>query len=82
MNQNEWMRVIFSAMVDRAIINRQKNIAPLPDDQQEAQKKILDAIHDLMKNKQKIEPEYQPQVLDAIILKIAAEIGWLNGGNL
>lgn len=81
MNQNEWMRNILSAMVNQAIMNQQRGVAPLPEDQQEAQKKILDAIHDLIENKQKIKLEYQPQVLDAVILKIASEIGWMNGGN-
>ena len=81
MNQNEWLMNIFSAMVNQAIRNKQGNIAPLPEDQQEAQKKILDAIHDLIENKQKIKLEYQSQVFDAVILKIATEIGWLNGGG-
>ena len=81
MNQDEWMRNIFSAMVNQAIMNRQRGVVPLPEDQQEAQKKILDAIHDLIENKQKIKLEYQPQVLDAVILKIASETGWINGGG-
>ena len=42
MNQSEWMNNIFSAMVNQAIINQQKSVLPLPEDQQEAQKKILD----------------------------------------
>lgn len=81
MNQNEWMNNIFSAMVNQAILNQQNHVAPLPEDQQEAQKKILDAIHDLIENKGKIKPEYQPQVFDVVILKIAAETGWMNGGH-
>lgn len=81
MNQSEWMNNIFSAMVNQAIINQQKSVLPLPEDQQEAQKKILDAIHDLIENKQKIKFEFQPQVFDAVILKIASEIGWMNGGS-
>jgi hypothetical protein len=81
MNQSEWMNNIFSAMVNQAIINQQKSVLPLPEDQQEAQKKILDAIHDLIENKQKIKLEFQPQVFDAVILKIASEIGWMNGGS-
>ena len=81
MNQSEWMNNIFSAMVNQAIINQQKSVLPLPEDQQEAQKKILDAIHDLIDNKQKIKFEFQPPVLDAVILKIASEIGWMNGGS-
>lgn len=81
MNQNEWMNNIFSAMVNQAISNQQRSVAPLPEDQQEAQEKILDAIHDLLENKEKIKPEFQSQVFDAAILKIASEIGWRNGGT-
>ncbi|NBH34267.1 hypothetical protein D3Z58_12015 [Clostridiaceae bacterium] len=81
MNQNEWMNNIFSAMVNQAIMNQQKNVALLPGDQQEAQKKIFDAIHDLIENKEKIKPEFRPQVFDAVILKIASETGWINGGH-
>lgn len=81
MNQNELMNNIFSAMVNQAIMNQQKNVALLPEDQQEAQKKILDAIHDLIENKKKIKPEFQPQVFDAVVLKIASETGWINGGH-
>lgn len=81
MNQNELMNNIFSAMVNQAIMNQQKNVALLPEGQQEAQKKILDAIHDLMENKKKIKPEFQPQVFDAVVLKIASETGWINGGH-
>ncbi len=80
MNQNELMNNIFSAMVNQAIMNQQKNVALLPEDQQEAQKKILDAIHDLIENKKKIKQEFQPQVFDAVVLKIASETGWINGG--
>lgn len=81
MNQNELMNNIFSAMVNQAIMNQQKNVALLPEDQQEAQKKILDAIHDLIENKKKIKPEFQPQVFDSVVLKIASETGWINGGH-
>ena len=81
MNQNELMNNIFSAMMNQAIMNQQKNVALLPEDQQEAQKKILDAIHDLIENKKKIKPVFQPQVFDAVVLKIASETGWINGGH-
>ena len=74
------LRTIFSALVNQAIINQNNRTEPLPPDQQEAEKKILDAIHDLNENKAKIKREYQPQVWDAMILKIASEIGWFNGG--
>ena len=81
MNQNELMNSIFSAMVNQAIANTQSQKVLLPQDQQETQDKILDAIHDIVENKAKIKPEYQAQVYNAIVLKIASEIGWSNGGN-
>ena len=85
MTQNEFMSSIFSEMVNRliaqALQNQKAGWQLLPQDQQEAQDKILDAIHDLAETKAKIKPEYQPQVFDAMILKAAAEMGWLHGGN-
>lgn len=85
MTQNEFMSSIFSEMVNRSIAqalqNQKAGWQLLPQDQQEAQDKILDAIHDLAENKAKIKPEYQHQVFDAMVLKVAAEMGWLNGGN-
>lgn len=80
MNQNDFFYFLFSNAVNQAIMNRQRNTAPLPEDQQEALEKILDAIHDLFENKQKIKNDYQPQAFDAVVLKIAAEIGWSNRG--
>ena len=85
MTQNEFMGSILSEMVNRliaqALQNQKTGWQLLPQNQQEAQDKILDAIHDLAENKAKIKPEYQTQVFDAMILKAAAEMGWLNGGN-
>ena len=80
MNQYELFRSIFSAMVNQALINKNNMHDPLPPDQEEALKRILDALHDLNENKAKIKPEYQSQVIDTIVLKIASEIGWFNGG--
>ena len=80
MNQNEFLNSIFSAMVNQAIINQSNYQNPLPPDQQEAQKRILDAIHDLNESGAKIKPEYRQQVWDSAVLKVASEIGWLNGG--
>ena len=81
MSEHEFMNTIFSAMVNQAIQNREKWVNPLPQDQEEAQRKILDAIHDIVENRAKIKPEYQTQVLEAAVLKIAAETNWFNGGN-
>ncbi len=79
MNLNELLNSIFSAMINQAIANQNSQKVLLPQDQQEAQKKILDAMHDICENIVKIKPEYQSQVRDAAILKIATEIGWING---
>ena len=81
MNENEFMSTVFSAMVNQAVQNRENWVSPLPQNQEEAQKKILDAIHDLVESKAKIKPEYQAQVFQAMILKFAAETNWHNGGN-
>ena len=81
MSEKQFMNAVFSAMVNQAIQNRENWISPLPQDQEEAQKKILDAIHDLMENKAKIKPEYQTQVFEAMVLKFAVETDWHNGGN-
>lgn len=51
MSENQFMNTVFSAMVNQAIQNRENWVSPLPQDQEEAQKKVLDAIHDLVENK-------------------------------
>lgn len=80
MNQ-DLMTFLFSAMVNQAITNQSNNVNLLPSDQQKVQDNILRAIHDLIENKQKIRPEYDAQIRDAAILKLATEIGWFNGGQ-
>ena len=80
MSENQFMNTVFSAMVNQAIQNRGSWVSPLPQDQEEAQKKILDAIHDLLANKAKIKPEYRAQVFDAMVLILASETGWNYGG--
>lgn len=81
MNQNEFLNSIFSALVNQAIVNQNNYQNPLPQDQQEVEKKIMDAIHDLHESSTKIKPEYRQQIWDAAVLKVATEIGWFNGGN-
>ena len=80
MNPNELFGSIVSAMVNQALMNQQRYVNPLPSDQQEAQLKMLDAIHDFRENQKKIKSEYQAQVFDSVVLKIASENGWLSGG--
>ena len=50
MNPNELFGSIVSAMVNQALMNQQRYVNPLPSDQQEAQQKMLDAIHDFREN--------------------------------
>ena len=54
MNLNELLNSIFSAMINQAIANQNSQKVLLPQDQQEAQKKILDAMHDICENIVKI----------------------------
>lgn len=80
MNFYELVKSAFSAMINQAVINQANRIHSLSPEQEEAEKKILDAIHDFFENKKKITVENVPQVQDAIVLKIASELGWINGG--
>ncbi|MCM1326017.1 MAG: hypothetical protein NC094_08375 [Bacteroidales bacterium] len=80
MNFYELVKNAFSAMINQALTNQANRIHSLPPEQEEAKEKILDAIHNICENKKKITVENIPQVQDAIVLKIASELGWINGG--
>ena len=77
---NYILSVIFNSLVNQAIVNREKQWQQLPQDQQEAQDKMLNAIHDLIENKNRILPQYQQQVLEAMALKIMSEMQKPIGG--
>ena len=47
-------------------------------EQQENIRDLVKAAHDFLKAAQKVKPEYRE---DAMILKLAAEIGYYNGGT-
>ncbi len=81
MNENNYFQVAFNNAVNQALLNKERMWRTLPEDQQEALDKILTAIHDINENKRKILPAYQAQAWDAIILKLAAEMGLNNGGT-
>lgn len=81
MNLEESLKEYISHAINQSIINRENRWIILPKDQQESLNKILDAIHDIKSNTDKIKPEYRPQVSDAMIIKLATELGLLNGGN-
>lgn len=71
---------MFNSLVNQAIVNREKQWQQLPQDQQEAQDKMLNAIHDLFENNNKILPQYRQQVLEAMALKIMSEMQKPIGG--
>ena len=80
MNQNEYFMMVFNSLVNQALVNRESNWKALPIDQQQELNKMLNAIHDFIQGKNNIRPEYQAQVFDAVVLKVAAEIGMVVGG--
>lgn len=77
---NNLVSIMFDNFINQAIINREKQWQQLPEDQQEALDKILDAIHDINENRNKIQSQYQQQALEAIALKIASEMKKPFGG--
>ena len=78
MNDQSFINKIISDLVNQALIRRGQAQLPLPDDQKEAEKKILDAIHDLFEAKKSVKEDYRNQIIDAMIIKIAIELGWIN----
>lgn len=84
MNDNtltQLLQAFFNDAVNQALIRRENTCGILPQDQQEAINKILNAIHEINENQKIIFQEYRPQAWDAMILKLAAEIGYYNGGT-
>ena len=75
MNENDLLYMIFNNAVNQAVLNKKNVWQSLPQDQQEALNKMLDAIHDFNENRNKIRPIYQRQAMDAVLLKMASEMG-------
>lgn len=81
MNQAEFIHSIASALINQSLINQSYSQKTLPDDQKKEQENMLKALHDLIEAASKIEPQYQLQVRDTCILKVASEMGWINNPN-
>ncbi len=82
MNQFDFVNMFLSNAINQSIINTQSRLnRSLPEEQQEAQEKMLKAIHDLASEWRKISPEFKQQVSDTCIAKAAVEFGWRNGGR-
>ena len=78
MNEQQLFEELFSRYFNNAIQN-QGNRLPMPGDQQEKERRILDAIHDIISNMYEIDDIYRPQVQRAMILKLAEERGLIGG---
>ena len=71
---NNYLHMIFNSIVNQAILNKEKQWKQLPQDQQEALDKLLCIIDDIDEYKNKIQPQYQQQALEAIVIKIASKM--------
>ena len=84
---NELMRSLLSNMIDQSIRNQQY-WTQLPYEQQQVLDEILEEIHDVAtsmnkinSNECKVLPQYQAQFRDAMVLKLATELGMINRGE-
>lgn len=77
-NEQMLMEELFSYALNEAIQNQNMRV-PMPEEQKEKEKKILDAIHDIISNMNDIEEIYRPQVRNAMILKMAEERNRIGG---
>ena len=84
---DELIRSLLSDKVNECIRNQQYWVH-LPDEQQQVLDEILDEIHDIASsidkinsNEHKVLPKYIAQFRDAMILKMATELGMMNGGK-
>ena len=77
-NEQMLMEELFSYALNEAIQNQNMRV-PMPEEQKEKEKKILDAIHDIISNMNDIEEIYRPQARNAMILKMAEERNRIGG---
>lgn len=81
------VRFLISEKIDESITNQQ-NWGQLPRDQKQILDEILEAIHDMVTSLNKVYsyehevlPQYKGQFQDAIVIKLATELGMINGGR-
>lgn len=84
---NELIRSLLSGQINESILN-QKNWVQLPYEQQQILDEILEDIHDIAtgvnkieSNERKVLRQYQAQFRDAMVLKLATELGMISGGK-
>lgn len=83
----EFVRSLLSNLVNESICN-QEYWVQLPCEQKKVLDEMLAEIHDLVTSMDKIDsngrkvlPQYQAQVRDAMIIKLATELGMINRGK-
>lgn len=74
MDLNELAKSIINAWVNQALINKENNWRELPTDQAEALDNMLKALDSLIDNRTRISPEYQQQVSEALVIKLASRL--------
>ena len=74
MDWNEFAKNTINAWLNQSLVNRENNWRELPPDQGEALNNMLKAFDSLLDNKAKISPEYQQQVFDAVVIKVASRL--------
>lgn len=84
---DELIRSLLSKKINESILNQQYWVQ-LPYEQQQILDEILEDIHDIAtgmnkvaSNERKVSPQYQAQFRDAMVLKLATELGMINGGK-
>ena len=84
---DELIRSLLSGQINESILNQQYWVQ-LPSEQQQILDEILENIHDIatdmseiVSNERKVLPQYQTQFRDAMVLKLATELGMITRGE-
>jgi len=84
---DELIRSLLSDRINESIRNQQYWVQ-LPYEQQQVLDEILEEIHDIATDidkvisyERKVLPQYQTQLRDAMVIKLATELGMISGGN-
>ena len=84
---DEFIRSLLSGQINESILNQQYWVQ-LPSEQPQILDEILEDIHDIatgmnkiVSNERKVLPQYQTQFRDAMVLKLATELGMIDGGK-
>ncbi len=70
-------RTLFSKVVKQSMMNKKTKWKTLPPDQQALVDEMVSLVHDFTERKNKINPAYKSQAIDAVILEVADEMGMI-----